>query len=73
MGVVIDGVIRNATIEPVPGNMDGLKWARGLIYDDRKGRFDDGHPIHTSSIVSGPDENGIIRTRNSTYRLEMAT
>ena len=71
MGLVIDGVLRNATIEPVPGR-DGVMWARGLIYDDRKCRFDDGHPIHTSFIVSGPDENNIIRTRNSTYRLEMA-
>ena len=73
MDLVIDGVLKNAIIEPIPGNMDGLKWARGLIYDDRKCRFDNGHPIHTSYIVSGPDENNIVRTRNSTYRLEMAT
>ena len=68
----IDGVIRNATIEPVPGGDDKF-WARGALYGDRKGRFPDGERIHTSYIVSGPDADGIIRTRNSVYRVELAT
>lgn len=67
----IDGVIRNATIEPVPG-WDDKMWVRGALYDDRKGRFADGELIRTSYIVSGPDADGIVRTRNSVYRVELS-
>lgn len=40
----------------------------GEIYGDTKGRFKDGTPIRTSTIVTiTPDEEVI--TRNSTYKL----
>jgi hypothetical protein len=68
--VGVDAVLKNARIEMIPGH-DDKYWARGLIHGDAKGRFADGEPIHTSYIVSGPDENGIIRTRNSVYRVEL--
>lgn len=41
----------------------------GAVYLDRKGRFEDGYHIHTTTCVQGPDENGIIKTSNSTYLL----
>lgn len=71
-GATVDGVLYGATVEDIPGDLNGRKWARGVIYGDRKGRFDDGEAIRTSYIVSGPDENGIIHTRNSIYRLVSA-
>jgi hypothetical protein len=61
----IDGVLKDAYI------IGGI--AYGKIFDDRKGRFEDGTVVGTSRIVRGPDADGIIRTRNSTYRLEMAS
>lgn len=42
---------------------------RGNIYGDTKGRFPEGHFIHTSRVVSGPDADGVITTLNSAYRL----
>jgi hypothetical protein len=69
--IEIDGVLKRAYI--LDNNWQGRpgKIAFGSIYGDRKGRFHDGKQIHTSDILSGPDANGIIRTRNSVYRLEM--
>lgn len=46
------------------------KIANGDLYGDAKQRWRDGTYIHTSLIMSGPDENGIIVTRNSVYKLE---
>lgn len=66
--VIIDGVIKEARIEPW---FDGKSVALGKLYGDRKKRFNDGTPIHTSYIVSGPDESGIIHTLNGIYQLEM--
>lgn len=64
----VDAILRGARIVDWGG-----KVALGAIYGDRKGRWQDGHSIHTSYIVNGPDENGVIRTRSgSTYKLEMA-
>lgn len=44
--------------------------AVGAIYGDREQRWPDGTRITISFIQSGPDENGIIRTRNSVYKVE---
>lgn len=40
----------------------------GQIYDDINKRWENGHRIVTSTVMSGPD-NDIITTRNSTYKL----
>ena len=40
----------------------------GEIYGDTKGRFKDGTPIRTSSIVEITPDKKVI-TRNSTYKL----
>jgi hypothetical protein len=63
----VDAILRNAIIEEWAGD----RVATGAIYGDRRQRWKDGHPIHTSIILSGPDDAGIIKTRNSTYLLEM--
>jgi len=65
---VFDAVIKGAWITTLD---DGSRYARGQMYYDRKGRYEDGHPIYTSLIESGPDADGIIKTMNSTYKLEM--
>jgi len=64
----VDGTLRNARVVPC-GNGS---LAIGRIYDDRKERFRDGEQVRTSRILEGPDANGIIRTRNSVYRIELA-
>lgn len=56
----ITGVLRNATRDAA-----GLC---GLIYDDTKGRFNDGQLVFTSKIMS--EDGDIFRTRNSVYRVE---
>lgn len=48
---------------------DDGAYARGQIYGDRARRWLDGHPINTSTIMSGPDADGVIKTRNSIYKL----
>jgi hypothetical protein len=63
-----DAILRGARIE----TWGDKRQATGSIYGDRRNRWVDGHPIHTSMILEGPDEAGIIKTRNSTYKLEMA-
>lgn len=63
----IDGVLKNARL------VAGGHQISGDIYGDRKGRFRDGECVRTSRIVSGPDENGIVTTRNSVYRVEFAS
>lgn len=42
----------------------------GEIYEDDKGRFKDGSNIRTSTIVDFDINNMIIKTRNSTYKLD---
>ncbi|AXQ68756.1 hypothetical protein HOU00_gp369 [Caulobacter phage CcrPW] len=62
----VDGELDRATIF----KYDKYNIARGvLVSEDRKGRFRRGEIITTSYILAGPDEKGIIRTRNSVYRL----
>lgn len=41
----------------------------GNIYNDEKGRFNDGTPISTSSIQKLDIENNVAQTRNTTYQL----
>lgn len=48
---------------------DEGSYAKGQIYGDRARRWFDGHPVNTSTIMSGPDADGIIKTRNSIYKL----
>lgn len=67
---VIDGVIKGAVIYPY--DADGSRICTGAIHGDRKQRFRDGETVTTSKIISGPDERGIIHTRNSVYRVELA-
>lgn len=79
----INGTLRNTRVERHPlsafpsladeARAQGLTefviyW--GNVYGDTKGRFRGGELIHTSWVVSGPDENGIIKTRNSVYKIE---
>jgi hypothetical protein len=72
MDVEVDGVLKYAFIvEATYPGFGPYRMAFGLIHDDRKGRWPDGRPIHTSAILEGPDEQGIIRTLNSVYRVEL--
>lgn len=63
-----DAVLQEALIIDV----DGGTIAVGYIYGDKKGRFRDGTSIRTSYVLEGPNSAGIIRTRNSTYKVELA-
>ena len=59
----------------LPETVEGLigTYVNGKIYDDTKGRWEDGHPVHTSTIMSLnyyiADGEIIITTRNSVYKL----
>lgn len=63
----IDGILRNWSFLENWGETGVYS---GTIHEDAKGRFKDGESVTTSFITSGPDENGVIKTRNSVYRLE---
>lgn len=52
-----------------PALRSKVEYYTGQVYNDRKGRFYDGQWIHTSHIISGPDEDGIVKTSNSVYKL----
>jgi hypothetical protein len=43
----------------------------GTIYNDTKKRFADGTKIHTSRIEKIDFVNGIVKTKNSIYNLDM--
>ena len=43
----------------------------GNIHNDTKNRFRDGTHIHTSRVESIDFVNGVAKTKNSTYNLEM--
>lgn len=68
---MITATLKNVTLDPI------YKIVWGNIYGDIHGRWPDGTRIHTSSIpkfseiVEGKTE--IIKTLNSTYRLEWLT
>ena len=59
--------------EEIHGTIEGWCFVgqrvSGRIYGVTKGRFSDGDGVTTSTVVRGPDGNGIISTRNSMYRL----
>lgn len=61
----IDGVLKNVYFEQIFNQ----RIAIGNIYNDRKGRFNDGTVIHTSAITKQEDD--VIWTRNSVYRIEV--
>jgi hypothetical protein len=62
----VDGVLARARIRT---NYRGEYFAEGYIYSDAKGRFADNIFIYTSTILDGPDANGIIKTQNSVYQV----
>jgi hypothetical protein len=62
----VTGVIIDAEIAKGP-YLQEVAW--GLVFGHPG--FPQGHYIHTSTIRSGPDENGLIQTDNSIYRLFM--
>lgn len=64
----IDGVLKNWKYVDDPWYAGGVYIGR--IHSDRKGRFDDGTFVHTSRVVLPPDKDGIVKSRNSVYRLE---
>jgi len=66
----VDGVILGARIEGWYGD-DTKPVAWGYLFRDRLMRFRDGDWIHTSQIMEGPDETGLIKTMNSVYRLKL--
>lgn len=63
--IEVDGVLKNVYFEQIFDK----RIAIGNIYDDRKGRFNDGTVIHTSAI--NKQEDDVIWTRNSVYRIEV--
>ena len=65
--VEFDGELRDWTLVPAYG---GGIVAKGRIYNDKKGRFEDGEYIHTSVVESV--EGNIVRTKNSVYELSYA-
>jgi hypothetical protein len=66
----VDAIIRQARLIDIGED----RVAQGFIYQDRKLRFPDGMFVRrTSTILEGPDEQGIIKTKNSTYKVELAT
>lgn len=67
----IDGVLEHAVVYPWGGDPEYLIAFGYLKGEDRKGRFRHGESVRTSYLVYGPDANGIVRTRNSTYKLIM--
>lgn len=50
---------------------DGNVIIMATIYNDIKGRFADGTPIHTSRVLKADFVNGVVETRNSVYHLEL--
>lgn len=60
-------LIKNWTIE----NWSGSFVICGNIYNDTRNRFPDGTPIHTSRVEHIDFVNGIAKTKNSTYNLEL--
>ena len=68
--IPLDGVLRAAVIEHFDPNEPSRGFrAVGRVYGHR--RFSEGTPMQTSRIITGPDPQGRILTRNGIYRLEM--
>jgi hypothetical protein len=63
--IEVDGVLKSVWRE-----MWGDKFMlHGFIYDDRKRRFKDSTPIHTSLVIETLAPN-VFKTMNSIYRVE---
>ena len=58
-------LLKDWYIRPVNGGMVVV----GYIFNDEKGRFEDGTLIHTSLVVYADFEYRVIKTLNSTYHL----
>jgi hypothetical protein len=50
---------------------DGNYVVYGYIFNDAKNRFVDGAHIHTSRVLSIDFVEGVVKTKNSTYNLEI--
>lgn len=61
------GELRNCEVVNYNGHI--IVW--GHCYNDSKQRFEDGRWIHTSYIKS--TEEGVVKTRNSTYKVDQET
>lgn len=59
-------VLKNWTIEKCGNSVI----VYGDVYNDIKGRFEDGDHIHTSKVLNADFVNGVIETRNSVYHLK---
>lgn len=49
--------------------LGGKVYIVGKVYNDIKGRFNDGDEIRTSQVLKADFVNGVIETRNSVYHL----
>ena len=49
--------------------LGGKVYIVGKVYNDIKGRFNDGDEIRTSQILKADFVNGVVETRNSVYHL----
>jgi hypothetical protein len=66
----IDGTLKNARI--VETGELRCPYVYGQIYGNRRGRFNDGETIYTSTVLERlPD--GVFKTRYSVYKVELAT
>lgn len=66
-----DAVLREwSIVSGDPNNMRFFIHVKGKIFDDKKGRFKNGDKVSTSPITSLPNANGVITTKNSSYKLE---
>jgi hypothetical protein len=61
-------LIKNWTIKKL---YDGAVVIYGEIYNDERKRFADGTSIHTSRIQSIDFVEGIVKTRNSVYHIDV--
>lgn len=60
-------LLKNWTVE---NRWDGNVVLCGEIYNDEKGRFEDGTNIRTSRVLFIDFENRVARTQNAIYNLE---
>lgn len=65
---MFDAIIRDYRFVEFP---EGVRIV-GKIHRDTKRFYPDGYTVCTSVIDSELDETGLIRTKNSTYKLEEA-
>ena len=61
-------ILKNWRIEQLD---NGRVVVYGQIYNDVRGRFADGTLVRTSAVLKADFVRGVIKTKNSTYRLEI--